>query len=313
MKRIVIKKEVYMKYKEIVEQWNKSREENFKYKNNVGNVFIEVYQVIANKLGYKKEGYLNDYMKVYPITEINEEKMSTTSYSLQGAITYEKFGWSALLLQINTNSAKSELRLPKGFYRFVFYIKRISDKWYFFIDDIPYENEFITDQLIYKQKSIESCFCSSEKNYILNIEKKIFKLIETKPSWDNAYIDELNLKFKEIQNKFCKCIEVHSNNLKPYSKTEKVNTDLGYLSYELHDWILCSISLLLELNENIYPKVNYVYSFYLKKYNGKWNIKLEDEEEEYVLEDEKKLLEVLNKFSEYKDTFNSWLISGVEK
>lgn len=301
-----------MKYKEIVEQWNKSREDNFNYKFNVGNAFTAVYQAIAEKLGYKKDGYLNDNMKVYPISEINEEKMATTSYSLQGAITYEKLGWSALILQINTNSAKSELKLPKGFYRFVFYIKKISDKWYFFIDDVPYEKDYVSGQLIYKQKPINLCFCSGETDYATKIDEKIIDLIKTKPSCDKNYIENVSLKFKEIQNKFCEYIDVNPNKLKPYSKIEKINTDLGYLSYEIHDWFFYSISLLLEINENIYPKVNYLYSFHLKRIGEMWIIKLADEDEEYELKNEEKLLEVINHFCEYKDTFNSWLTSGEE-
>jgi len=301
-----------MKYKDIIEQWNKSRETSFDYKFEVGKAFTRVYQDIAKKLGYQKEGFLNDYMKVFPISEINEDKMATTSYSLQGAITYEKFGWSSLILQIDTNSSKTELGLPKGVYRFVFYIKQISDNWHFFIDDIPYKKDYINDQPVYRPKSIDLCFCSKESEYTTKIEKKIFDLLKTKISWDKNYIEEITLKYKEIQSKFCKHLEVDPSKVKFYSEIENIKSDSGYLSYEIQDWSICSFSLLLEIDENTYPKVNYLYSFHLKNKEGKWIIKLSDEDKEYSIENEEMLLDVINNFSSYKDTFKQWLTSGEE-
>lgn len=300
-----------MKYTELVEVWNKSREQYMDYKFEVGSAFNRIYQNIAKKLDYYQENKLNDYMKLYPISEINEYKMKTTSYSLWGAITYEKFGWSSIVLQINTNSTSKITQ--NGVYRFIFYIKKINNDWYYSIDKAPYEEIIEYGQLIYKQKELDCTICSSDEDYIEKATEIVFGLIPDKISWDDDYINNLQEKVIEIKNIFTKHLEINDNKLTFHSNLEKINSNYSYLSYELNDWINCSFSLIIELDKNTYPKTNYIFTFHLKKINNDWYIKLAEEKDEIQVNNEEEINCMLQTFCTFQDTFNRWLTNGEEK
>lgn len=300
-----------MKYNELVEAWNKSRERSFDYKFEVGAAFNAIYQRIAKELDYYKQNSLNDYMQLYPIQNINEEKISNTSFSLYGAITYEKFGWSALILQINTNSTNKIER--KGYFRFVIYMKTIEGVSKFLIDETPYEKTMESGQIIYKKRTVESIISSNDTDYIETAMNKILNSIPNKKSWDKEYISELNKKIKEIRNAFIKHLEgIDEKKLKLYSDIEKIQTDLGYLSYEINDWCTSSLSLLLELKENTYPKLNLIFTFKIRKSENDWYIKFDDNNEEVMINNEQQIDEMIKTICTYQDTFSMWLKSGDE-
>jgi len=302
-----------MKYKELVEEWNKSREYAFDYKFEIGSAFMPVYHYIAEYFNYDKKDRLNDFMRLYPINEINEEKMLTSMYSLYGAITYEKFGWSALILQINTVDSKNNDSLPKGYYRFVFYIKRLNDKWYFCIDELPYKEDSLNGQTIYTQKDINSFVNSSLDNYQKQILDKLIQLIPQKISWEKKYTDILQQKSEEIKEELLKHLEVDERKLKPYSTIKNIKTNKGFLVYELNDWCTYTLDLLLEIDVNTYPKLDYVFPFHFKYKNENWYVKLSDDENEKKITSRSDLQNALNDFCVYRDTFKKWLSIGEKK
>lgn len=300
-----------MTYKELVAEWHKSREQSMEYKFEVGHAFSIIYQNIAKLLGYNNGDRLNDYMKLYPISEVNEEKMKTSSYSLYGAITYEKFGWSSILLQINTN--ETEYITPNGIYRFVFYIKKIDEYWYFYIDEEPYVEDIVNKQLTFKQKPLDSVICSNNKDYINIATEKVFNSITSKISWNENYINNLKLKIQNIKQLFINKLETNDDVLKYHSDLENIKSELGYLSYELNDWTNFSFSLLLELNKNTYPKTDYIFTFHLTKKDNNWYIKLAQEKEEIIINTDDEINVMLDLFCTYQDTFNRWLTCGEQK
>lgn len=300
-----------MKYNELVEAWNKSREYSFNYKFEVERAFIAIYQKIAEYLGYKKEGYLNDYMKLFPISDASEEKLKTSSYSLHGAITYEKFGWSALVLQINTNSTQKIEN--NGFYRFVFYIKKINNNWLFSIDNEPYEEILENGQFVYQPKKIECIINSNEEGYQEKALEQVLNLIPNKNSWDEKYLEDLNNKLIEIKRAFINHLEVSPEKVSLYSKIENIKTDLGYMFYETNDWCNSSFSLLIEKDKNTFPKLNYLFDFHFKKNGDDWFIKLANQHKQYQINNDNEMSIMLNDFCTFRDGFEMWLNIGDDK
>lgn len=297
-----------MTYSEIVKAWSKSRENYLYYKFEIGDAFTPIYQKIAKELNYYKEDKLNDYMKLYPVEEINEEKMKTSTYSLYGAVTYEKFGWSSLILQINTND--TEIIPQNGIYRFIIYIKKVNEVWYYSIDEAPFEEVSVSGQPIYQQKHLTSYIRSDEADFEEKAMRKIFDSIPSKISWDDEYISDVNTKIKNIQNLFIQHLETNKEKLTPYSKLDKIDTDLGFLSYELNDWTSYSLALLIELKKNTYPKTNYIFTFHLKKKDDNWIIKFDNSSEMKRIDSAEEINEIINDFCKYQDTFDNWLAIG---
>ena len=300
-----------MKYKDLVREWHKSREDSFNYKFEIEKQFIILYQKIAEILDYKEENYLNSNMKLYPISEINEEKIKYSAYSLHGAITYEKFGWSAIMLQINT--IKTTVIKENGIYRFIFYIKKIKDQWFFTIDEAPYEEVIEDGQQIFRKKDIRNYISSKQDNYIEIIVRKLFTSIPYKKSWDEEYINELNSKILFLKGAFIKHLEVTENKVNPYTSTENIKTDLGYIRYEINDWCNYTFSLMMEIDINTYPKLTYLFDFHLIKKENKWFMKIGNFSKEYPVNTDDEIEEMLNDFCTFRDGFDMWLNNGESK
>ena len=82
-----------MKYSEIVEKWSKESDLFFNHRFDVAYNFSVIYHYISKELGIDNENGLNRKLEVFPLNEKDEKTILHNSYSMVGAVVYEKRGW----------------------------------------------------------------------------------------------------------------------------------------------------------------------------------------------------------------------------
>lgn len=315
-----------MKYSEIVEKWSKESDLFFNYRFDVAANFFAIYHHIAKELGIDNEMGLNRNLEVFPLNEKDEKTILHNSYSMVGAVVYEKRGWSSIGLRLiaDKNIAK-KLKCSEGEYRFCFYIKPNAGNWYFFIDEYYFQDNSLDKVFINSEKDLANAFCnSSQKDYKKNVMEFIKTNISKKINWNNNYkekiIKQLNNIYTIIKNE----LEIKEGYLefcpkKIDEKKESTNFKLeDCLQYEIKDWCSVNLKLLLERAPNIYPKKNYLYSMYIKydSEKKKWLFSMNEEfyleqfQNELNFESSeciKQINELFAKITLESSSFNRWL------
>ena len=269
-----------MKYSEIVEDWAKESDAFFNYRFKVAENFFGIYHYIAKELGIDNESGLNKKLEVFPLNEKDEKIILHSSYSMVGAVVYEKRGWASigLRLLVDKNIA-NKLNCSEGEYRFSFYIKPEAGTWYFFIDEYYYQDNLKDNVFIYSEKELKNSLCnSSQKDFKKTVMEYILTHIPKKINWNSNYKEELIEQFNNIYKIIQNELEIKESYLDFYPRkidTQKETTKFKLedcLQYEINDWCSVKFKLLLERAPNIYPKKNFLYSFYIKYdlENKKW-------------------------------------------
>lgn len=317
-----------MKYNEIVDRWSKESENFFNYRFDVSSNFSKVYLFIAAQLGIEEGNRLNKNMEVFPLTEKDENVLIHNSYSMVGAVSYEKRGWASIGLRLLVDSnIAANLKCNEGEYRFCFYMKPVSDIWYFFIDEYYYKDNLLDNILINSEKTFATALCnSSQENYKEKIMDYIRNNIvsKVKVNWNQTYKAELLEKYKQIYETIKAELDIKDNYLefipkKLDSKKETKKFEINdCLQYEINDWCSINLKLLLERAPNIYPKTNYLYSFYIKHdlTTNKWLFSMNEQFYNKEFQQDldfsshdciKKIIELFDKVTLASSSFQRWL------
>lgn len=275
-----------MNYKEIVKKWETDSENFFNYRFEVANIMGHIYHSIAKSLNIDIKDRLNDQMEVFAIEEKNENKLLHSSYSMPGAVCYEKRGWSSVGLRLLVNKEMSNLlECKEGEYRFIFFIKKFEDNWFFYIDTNYFKDNVEDGVFIFSQKNKEDAqFNSSEENYEEKMFSFIKQKIENKCLWNDSYKQEIADNFFSLIDILKQKLEIKESRLvqvcpKKMDENEenKNYAILDSLQYEIDDWCSVCLCLLFEREINVFPKSNYKYNFYFKKINGSWKYSLNEQ------------------------------------
>lgn len=315
-----------MKYTEIVERWSKESNLFFNYRFDVASSFFQIYHHIAKELGIDEKIGLNDFMEVFPLNEKDENVLLHNSYSMVGAVVYEKRGWSSIGLRLLVNSKiASKLNCKEGEYRFCFYLKPVNETWYYFIDEFYYQDNSEDKVFINSEKDLSNAFCnSSQKDFKEHVLEYIKYNISKKINWNNNYKKKLAEQFYGIYHIIKNELEIKEGYLdfcprKIDEKNESTKFKLDdCLQYEIQDWCSVNLKLLLERAPNIYPKKNYLYSLYIKYdlENKKWLFSMNEEFYIEQFQNElnfdspeciKKINELFAMITLESSSFNRWL------
>lgn len=315
-----------MKYEEIVNKWAKESDLLFNHRFDVAYNFFTIYHYIAKELGIDNEMGLNRNLEVFPLNEKDEKVILHNSYSMVGAVVYEKRGWSSIGLRlIADKNIATKLNCSEGEYRFCFYIKPNAGIWYFFIDEYYYQDNSKDKVFINSEKALSQSFCnSSQENFKEKVMKYIKDNIPKKINWNNFYKEKLVEQFNNIYEIIKNELEIKASYLefcpkKTNDKKENSKYNIeDCLQYEIKDWCSVNLKLLLERAPNIYPKTSYLYSLYVK-YDLEKNKWLFSMNEEFYLEEfqneldfessesVKKINDLFSMITLESSSFNRWL------
>lgn len=316
-----------MKYQEIVKKWSDESELFFNHRFDVAYNFFVIYHHIAKELGIDNENGLNKNLEVFPLNEKDEKVILHNSYSMVGAVVYEKRGWSSIGLRlIADKNIATKLNCSEGEYRFCFYIKPNAGIWYFFIDENYYQDNSEDKVFINSEKDLSDAFCnSSQKDFKEQVMEYIRNNISKKINWNNNYKEQLLEQFNNFYQIIKNELEIKDSYLefcpKKIDEEKKEDTKVKLedcLQYEIKDWCSVNLKLLLERAPNIYPKKNYVYSLYIK-YDLEKEMWLFSMNEEFYLEQfqnelnlestesVKKINDLFSMITIESSSFNRWL------
>lgn len=315
-----------MKYQEIVKKWSDESELFFNHRFDVAYNFFVIYHHIAKELGIDNENGLNKNLEVFPLNEKDEKVILHNSYSMVGAVVYEKRGCSSIGLRlIADKNIATKLNCSEGEYRFSFYIKPNAGIWYFFIDELYYQDNSKDKVFINSEKDLSQAFCNtSQKEFKEHVMEYIKDNISKKINWNNSYKDKLTEQFNNIYEIIKKELEIKDGYLEfTPKKIDEKKEDTKFkledcLQYEIKDWCSVNLKLLLERAPNIYPKKNYLYSLYIKYdlENKKWLFSMN---EEFYIEQfqneldinspecKQKINDLFAKITIESSSFNKWL------
>ena len=148
-----------MDYKDFVNLWKDGNEKWQNYKFEVGSVAVRLRALFAKQLKINEKS-VDKYLQLFPLSEMDEEKIRRTLYSPHACVDFIEAGWAhvglKLLLEYSENS------WPKNQFIFTISIKKKSNSWTVKIaDDGQSHNlplEFSEEDLLPIWNEFESLF-----------------------------------------------------------------------------------------------------------------------------------------------------------